>query len=104
MALYQQANENFVSVGGQATVSVTPTSLTVVKPSPGRLCRILVTTVNGANQVNIFDNASAASGTIIGVVAAAAAAGSVIDLQMPAALGITIAGTAAAGVFTISFI
>jgi len=92
--------EEMVSV---TTTQVTPTSLTVVKASPGRLCTVLVTTANGANAINIFDNASMASGTIIGVVAANASAGTVYDLQMPAANGITIAGTASAGTITVSY-
>ncbi len=92
--------EEIVSV---TTTQVTPTSLTVVKSTPGRLCKVLVTTANGENAINIFDNASAASGTIIGVVAANASVGTVYDLQMPAANGITIAGTASAGTITVSY-
>jgi poly(hydroxyalkanoate) depolymerase family esterase len=92
--------EEMVSV---TTTQVTPTSLTVVKASPGRLYRVLVTTANGENAINIFDNASAATGTIIGVVAANASVGTIYDLQMPAANGITIAGTASAGTITVSY-
>ncbi len=92
--------EEIVSV---MTTQVTPTSLTVVKASPGRLCKVLVTTANGPHAITIFDNASTASGTIIGVVAANASVGTVYDLQMPAANGITIAGTTSAGTITVSY-
>ncbi len=98
--LVSRRPEEMVSV---TTTQVTPTSLTVVKASPGRLCKVLVTTANGENAINIFDNASAASGTIIGVVAANASVGTIYDLQMPAAHGITIAGTASAGTITVSY-
>ena len=95
--------EVLVSTGGQFTLQVTPTSLTVVKADMGRLCRVLITTVNGANAVLIYDNASAASGTIIGYIPASAAVGTIYDFSMPAVYGITIAATVSAGTFTISY-
>lgn len=98
------AGEASVTNGGLQTTQVTPTSLTVIKAAPGRLARILVTTANGANQINIYDNASAASGTIIGAVpASAAVTGIPLDIQMPALAGITIAATASAGTITVSW-
>ena len=95
--------EVLVSSGGQFTLQVTPTTLTVVKSDMGRLCRVLVTTVNGANAVLIYDNATTKTGTIIGYIPAGATAGTVIDFSMPAVTGITIADTASAGTFTISY-
>jgi hypothetical protein len=95
--------EILVSSGGQFTLQVTPTTLTVVKADMGRLCRVLVTTVNGANAVLIYDNATTNTGTIIGYIPAAAAVGTIIDFSMPAVNGITIAATVSAGTFTISY-
>jgi hypothetical protein len=101
---YQNYQETLMSQGGQATAQATPTSLTVIKAASGRLCKVLLQTANGANAINIFDNASAASGTVIGVIAASAVAGTLIDFAMPAVNGITIAATAAAATITVSFI
>jgi len=95
--------EAAVTNGGLQTTQATPTSLTVIKASPGRLARILVSVANGANPILIYDNASAASGTVIGAVAASAAIGTAVDCQMPAANGITIAATASAGTITVSW-
>lgn len=64
---------------------------TVIKPQPGRLCRILVTTT-GTAAVSIFDNASGHTGTIIGAVAANAVAGTMVEAQAPAVNGITVQG------------
>ncbi len=82
-----------VNVGGRVSTSIAAgiTANTIVRGSSGRLARVLVTT-SGTNQLNIFDNASAPTGTIIGLVPANAAVGSIIDCQAPAANGITVAG------------
>ena|SRR2546427_8641147 len=93
----------YVTAGGKNTVSVTPTANTVIKATPGRLCKILVTTANSTNPILIYDNATTNSGTIIGVVPASAAIGAVVDMQSPASNGITIAGTASAGTLTVSW-
>lgn len=97
------AGEAAMTVGGLQTTQVTPTSLTVIKSTPGRLARVLCSTANATNAINIYDNASAASGTIIGVIPTTATAGQIFDLQMPAANGITIAATASAGTITVSW-
>lgn len=85
-----------VSVGGRASAAIAAgaTGNTVVKGSPGRLARVLVT-ASGTGALTIYDNASSPSGTIIGLVPAAAAAGTLIDCQAPAANGITVAGNSA---------
>lgn len=95
--------ETMVSVGGNKYKSFSPTSLTVVSATAGRLCKVIVTVVNGANAINLFDNATAASGTIVGVVPASATAGTVIDLQIPVINGITAAATASAGTIVVTF-
>lgn len=82
-----------VNVGGRASSAIAAgvTGNTAVKSSPGRLARILVT-ASGTNQMNLFDNASSPTGTIIGLVPASAPVGTIIDCQAPAANGITVAG------------
>jgi hypothetical protein len=89
--------------GGQTTaIAAANASNTVVKASSGRLARVLVTTV-GANAMQIYDNASTTTGTLIGVIPASAAVGTVISFEMPAANGITVAGSATNPAVTISW-
>jgi len=93
------------TTGGASTVSVAAgaTGNTVVKGSAGRLARILTTTANGAAAVAVYDNASAATGTVIGYIPASASAGTLVDFSMPAALGITVGGSATNPAMTVSF-
>lgn len=96
-------NGTVVVPGGSATVAVAAGTVadTVVKASTGRLCRILVTTV-GTNPLQVYDNASGHTGTIIGQLAASAPVGS-YDFQLPAVNGITVAGNAANPAVTVSY-
>jgi hypothetical protein len=81
-----------VTVGGHASTPVgAGAGNTIIKSSPGRLARILVTATGTAAFV-VYDNASAPSGTIIAVVPANALAGTIIDAQAPALNGMTLAG------------
>lgn len=82
-----------VNVGGRVSTAIAAgvTANTIVRGSSGRLARMLVT-ATGTNQMNIFDNAASPTGTIIGLVPANAAVGTLIDCQAPAANGITVAG------------
>lgn len=90
---------------GNATVAIAfqTTADTVVKAAGGYLGRVLVTQANGAAAINIYDNATGHTGTIIGVVPASAAAGSVYTFGMPANNGITVAGAATNGALTVSY-
>lgn len=76
-----------------STVSLTATG--VVKNAPGRLIRIVVTTAMSAAATTIYDNASAASGTILFVIPASATQGTVYTVDLPAVNGIyaSFAGT-----------
>lgn len=77
-----------VAYGGTTATGVPSNSgVTVVKASAGRLASAIVTT-SGTTQLNIYDNASQASGTIIGAVPANAAVGSVYAFNAPAQQGI----------------
>ena len=69
-----------------ATASLSATG--AVKASAGRLFKIVVTTVLGAGAVTVYDNPSAASGTILFVIPATTAAGTVYDINLPAVNGI----------------
>jgi hypothetical protein len=85
-----------VNAGGRTSLAIAAgvTANTVVKGSPGRLARILVT-ASGTGALNVFDNSSAASGTQIALVPASAPAGTLVDCQAPALSGITVQGNAA---------
>lgn len=90
--------------GSNATpIAANTAANTVIKSTPGRLCRVIVTT-SAANPMSIFDNASAASGTIIGQLPATPAVGAVYDFQTPAANGITVGGSATNPGVTITFL
>lgn len=94
---------------GDATFPVTSgvTGNTLVKTGPGTLAKVLVTTANGAAAINIYDANSPATGsitgTIIGVVPASAAAGSIYSLGMPFENGLIVGGAATNGALTISY-
>jgi hypothetical protein len=78
-------------------------ALVVAKASEGRLFNIVVTTA-GTTSISIFDNASAASGTILFTTPASSPLGSVYFLNMPALLGITVAAqTGTTPGFTLGF-
>ena len=98
-------NGTVIVPNGSATVAIaaSKSTVTVVKASTGRLCRVLVTTAGTATTVSIFDNASAASGTIIGIFPGTAVAGTVYDFEMPAVNGITVGGAATNPAMTISY-
>lgn len=75
----------------------------VVYVGSGYLGRVLVTQANGAAAMNIYDNATTHSGTIIGVIPASAAAGSVYTFGLPFSNGITVGGAGTNGAITLSY-
>lgn len=91
--------------GGSATGTVASAAAnTVIKASPGRLCRVLVTTAgSGTGNVLIYDNATTNSGTVIGMVPATIAIGTFYTFDMPAAAGITVQNVASGPVLTVSY-
>lgn len=96
--------EPLVATGGLVTSAVPANaSNVVVKGSAGRLCNVLVTTT-GANPMVIYDNATTSSGTIIGCLPANPIVGTTYTFNMPAAAGITIAGSATNPAVTVSWV
>ncbi len=99
----QSSNWTMANDGTNTTaIAAAVATDTVIKNSAGRLAKILVT-ATGAGNTLIYDNASGHTGTVIGVIKSTASVGDVIDLKMPAANGITVAGNAANGGFTVSW-
>lgn len=98
----------YVTSGGAATAAVASgtNSDTAVKASPGRLCRITVTAAAGTTTgtTPIYDNASGHTGTVLAVIPNNTAVGTFIDVQMPAAVGITVNGGANSPGMTISYV
>jgi hypothetical protein len=100
-----------VTTGGSNTSPVTFTQVAagvvVIKATPGVLCSVLVTTATTASQaITFYDNATAASGTVIGVIPGGTTAGTSFILSMPANLGITVGQNASlvAGGITVAYI
>jgi len=92
-----------VTTGGIQTTPVAAAAAALaIKATPGRLHKVLVTTLGTAALV-FYDNATAASGTIIGVIAASAPAGTVTAFDMPAAAGIWCASGTSTPAVTISW-
>lgn len=72
----------------------------VVKNSSGRLLKIVVSVATTTTACTVYDNAAAASGTVLAVIPAATPAGTIYDINLPAVNGITVNGAAAAGALT----
>jgi len=86
-----------------AAVAASVSTDTVIKVGSGTLGKVLVTSANGAAAINLYDNSTTHSGTIIGVVPASAAAGSIYALGMPFENGLTVGGASTNGAITISY-
>lgn len=101
----QMGNHLCNAITGVATASIpSGAGNTVVSAEPGRLCRGVVTTAGtGTDAVLIYDNATTNSGTVIGLVPATVAIGTMYTFEMPAANGITVANVANGPVLTLSY-
>jgi hypothetical protein len=94
-----------ISPGGKTTTSIAAAATnTVVKASPGRLCRVMVTTP-GTVALIFYNNATGGSttGDILGYIPANAAAGSVYDFQFAATVGIQAPGGANTPAVTVGY-
>lgn len=76
-------------------------SLTVISATPVQFFTALVTT-DGTAAMTFYDNASAASGTVVGAIPANAPIGSVFTFNMPTANGLVVSGNAANPAVTVS--
>jgi hypothetical protein len=92
--------------GGALTAAIAAgASTTAIKAAPGRVCRAVVTTAGTAtDNITIYDNASAGSGTILAIIPGGTAVGTVIDIQMPAANGIYAVNVASGPAVTLSYV
>lgn len=100
---HSQGGEQWTTGGGSQTAAIAAgTGTGAIKGTSGRLCRVLVTAL-GTGVCTFYDNASAASGTVIGVVPASAAVGTVYQFEMPAASGIFYSNAASGPALTVSY-
>lgn len=73
----------------------------VVKGSPGRVCKVTVTTTTAGGAITVSDGPT---GTPLLVIPIAAAAGTIYDVNLPAFSSINVSGSAAtAGAVTIGY-
>lgn len=91
------------SAAHAATLTLGSATPVTVKSAPGRLVKIIVTTVTAGAVVTCFDNASAGSGTPLMVIPIAAAVGTIYAVDLPVVNGITVVSTGATGAVTIGF-
>lgn len=92
-----------VQQGGLQTGTMAAATAGAIKASRGVCCTVLVT-ATGTAAVNLYDNAAAASGTIVCAIPANAAVGSIYQVNMPCALGIYVGGGANTPALTVSFV
>lgn len=77
---------------------------TVIKASPGRIIRVVVTTAGTAtDNITLYDNASAGSGLVLGVIPGGGTVGAIITLDMPAVNGITAVNVASGPAVTVAY-
>ena len=91
-------------IAGTATTAITAGKATdtVVKAAAGFLCSVLVTT-SGTNAMEFYDNATAGSGTIIGIIPANTPAGEIVAINFPGANGVTAKGNANNPAVTVAY-
>jgi hypothetical protein len=78
--------------------------LAVLKAKPGRLVMATVTVATTTNPVTFYDNAlGTATGTVLLVIPAAAAAGTVYAVSLPCLNGLTVNGAQVAGSVTVGW-
>lgn len=89
--------------GTQTAIIAAGAGTTVIKPFSGRLCKVVVTAVGSTGIVTFYDNATTNAGTVLFVVPATATLGTIYDVSMPAAFGITAVATASGPALTVSY-
>jgi hypothetical protein len=96
-----QIGEMLIGFGQFSAAIPAGANTKTIKSGIGRLCRVSITTAGTAN-FSIFDNTTG-SGTALYVSPATTSQGQVIDIMLPAQLGITVVNQASGPAFTVSF-
>jgi uncharacterized protein (UPF0333 family) len=97
-------DRGYALLAGGTTAIAAAVGTTVVKGAPGRLVKVIITTAGTAtDNITIYDNASAGSGTVLGVIAGGGTVGTSISFDMPALNGITAVNVASGPAVVIGF-
>jgi hypothetical protein len=96
-----QIGEMLIGFGQFSAAIPTGANTKTLKTGIGRLCRVSITTA-GTASFSIFDNTTG-SGTALFIGPATTSQGQIIDIMMPAQLGITVVNQASGPAFTVSF-
>jgi len=97
-------DNGFPAVAAFTTPIAAGSSTTTVKASPGRLCRVVVTTAGtSTDNITIYDNATAGSGEVLAVIPGGGTVGTIYALDLPAVNGITVVNVASGPAVTIGW-
>jgi hypothetical protein len=89
------ASQPYALMGTSTTSVATGAGNTVLTAAVGRLCTVVVTTAGtGSTPVLFYDNASAASGTVIAAIPGTVSVGTVFQFNQPVVNGIVVANVA----------
>jgi len=89
-----EAQHLLVTSGGKFYTSISAAGTTVVKPTAGRLARLIVLGSGGTlGNVTVHDSPDASGPVVFGPTTPAA--GQVVELQIPCSAGITVVTAAA---------
>jgi hypothetical protein len=95
--------------GGGSVSALNITTPSVIKASPGRIVKVIVVASNASGPVTLNDcaiTANVAAANLIFTIAQSTAAGTVINLEWPCDVGITINGGSSSlggGTFAIAY-
>ena len=94
-------NGQYIQATSIAVITSGQGAAVVVKGSPGRLNSVVITAV-GTGTLTLYDNATAASGTVL-YTFAASALGVAYPLSLPFRNGLTVAAPASSPAVTIAY-
>lgn len=97
-------DRGFCTSASATTAIAAAAGTTVVKAGPGHLARVVVTAAGTAtDNITIYDNASAGSGTVLGVIPGGGTVGAIVSFDLPALNGITAVNVASGPAVTIGY-
>ena len=102
VTLYDDRGFSLLANGTAAIAASAGT--TVVKAAPGRLVKAVVTAAGtSTDNITLYDNASAGSGTVLGIIAGGGTVGATVTFDLPALNGITAVNVASGPAVVIGF-
>jgi hypothetical protein len=102
-AVYDDAGN---SVKAELTAAIAAgAATTIVKGAPGRLVNVVITTAGtSTDNATIYDNATAGSGKILAVIPGGTTlTGAQVQIDLPAANGITVVNVSSGPAFTLGY-